>query len=165
MAKNPQDQYRRVYVLPAELVERILEFQYEKGLSSEVDAVRRLLDEALRARDTPVRLLGRTLRAIEDMKLPYDVAREVLVGHPLVSDLSFKDEEVEIWIRGAGHFKFNAEGELYHDEDGGGSFVKITDIKTLRASSAKKKDGEVGKASDASSFSKSILGLLNRGSS
>lgn len=41
---------RRVYVLPASMVEQIHKFGHETGCRSEVEAVRKLLDQALRER-------------------------------------------------------------------------------------------------------------------
>lgn len=45
---NPAE--RRVYVLPAEMVDRIREYGFKEGCRSEVDAVRLLLDAALSQR-------------------------------------------------------------------------------------------------------------------
>lgn len=45
--KLPGSEQRRVYVLPAELVDRIRAYGHETGCRSEVEAARRLLDDAL----------------------------------------------------------------------------------------------------------------------
>lgn len=42
---------RRVYVLPAEMVARVLRYQADRGLPSEVAAVRELLAEGLRLKE------------------------------------------------------------------------------------------------------------------
>ncbi|NRB16876.1 MAG: hypothetical protein HRU33_04690 [Rhodobacteraceae bacterium] len=75
---------RRVYDLPTELVERIVEFQKDKGLPSEVEAARRLLDQALKSRDSRETLVGRFLSKLVPGSEPSDSAATVLVGHPLV---------------------------------------------------------------------------------
>lgn len=48
-----QDTERRVYVLPRELIGRLLDYQLEKLLPSEVATVRELLDDALGERGFP----------------------------------------------------------------------------------------------------------------
>lgn len=80
---------RRVYVLPTELVERIGAFQSELGLASEVEAARRLLDEALKRRDTFDTITGRLIAQIKKVRSLRDAAKEILVDHPLVTQLSF----------------------------------------------------------------------------
>ncbi|RYG87452.1 MAG: hypothetical protein EON59_07360 [Alphaproteobacteria bacterium] len=92
---------RRVYALPTETVERIVEYQREKGFQSEVEAVRRLLDEALKSRDTPVKLINRFLAKLEVHRVASEAAREVVVGHPLVEGLRFGKESVLIQMSGA----------------------------------------------------------------
>lgn len=80
---------RRVYVLPTELVNRIVAFQEEKNYPSEVEAVRKLLDEALLHRDTAATIIQRFKSRLETLRMPAEVAKDVLVGHPLVSDITF----------------------------------------------------------------------------
>jgi hypothetical protein len=49
-AKPEGSDRRRVYVLPSVLVEQIHKFGHDTGCKSEVEAVRKLLDAALRKR-------------------------------------------------------------------------------------------------------------------
>src|ERR1700681_1721560 len=49
---DKEEMERRVYVLPVEQLERLRAYQSRNGISSEVEAVRRLLDAALQMRDT-----------------------------------------------------------------------------------------------------------------
>jgi hypothetical protein len=83
---------RRVYVLPAELVGRIVAYQNEVGLSSEVEAARRLLDAALKSRDTYSTLIARFRSRLTETRIPAEIAKDVLVGHPLVERISFKED-------------------------------------------------------------------------
>lgn len=84
---------RRVYDLPVELVDRVVDFQKERALPSEVEAVRRLLDQALKSRDTIESVVVRYLSALHDSDSA-EAAKLVLVGHPLVTQLTFSNEEV-----------------------------------------------------------------------
>lgn len=102
---------RKIYVLPRELVERIASFQEDKKLPSEVEAVRRLLDEALKYRDTPDLIIERFKERLKSDGIPSSVARDVLVGHPLVKNIgqeeldavtfTMKDDRMfRIWSNG-----------------------------------------------------------------
>jgi len=90
---------RRVYVLPAELVERIVAYQNELGLGSEVEAARRLLDGALMSRDTYSTLIARFRSRLSETKIPAEIAKDVLVGHPLVLRISFSDDRIEFAMK------------------------------------------------------------------
>ena len=80
---------RRVYDLPIELVDRIVEFQKDRGLPSEVEAARRLLDQSLKNRDTLDQVVGRYLAALEPGVEPGEAAGVVLSGHPSVKSIQF----------------------------------------------------------------------------
>jgi hypothetical protein len=86
---------RRVYVLPDELVGRISAFQRDTGLPSETEAARRLLDEALKRRDTHESIIDRFLNRFKEIRILSDVAKEVLAGHPLVSTIRFEDDAID----------------------------------------------------------------------
>jgi hypothetical protein len=117
------DQQRRVYVLPNDLVDRIVAYQNEIGFNSEVEAVRRLLDDALKARDTLQMLVDRFLKRLQSLKIPSEVAKEVLVGHPLISEIGFfSADAVEFYVKGRpSHFKINRKGEIFVDADNSGN--------------------------------------------
>lgn len=93
---------RRVYALPAEMVERITKFQRDKGLASEVEAVRRLLDEALKSRDDLDTIINRLLSKLGSVRIASEAARDVLVGHPLVTGMSFGDSHVSFNLKNGG---------------------------------------------------------------
>ena len=94
------DGQRRVYVLPNELYERIVKFQEDKGYPSEVEAVRRLLDEALKSRDDIHMIVSRFLDRLKVNKIAHEVAKDVLVGHPLVKEISFDGEAIMFRVKG-----------------------------------------------------------------
>lgn len=105
---------RKIYVLPRELADRITAFQKEKKLPSEVEAVRRLLDEALLHRDNPYTLLTRFKERLKSDAMPSSVAKDLLVGHPLITGLGFPSfEEVTFVMKGHGEFSINSEGATF----------------------------------------------------
>lgn len=104
---------RRVYQLPAELVERIVEFQKEKGLPSEVEAVRRLLDDALKSRDDLDRIVNRFLGKLKYARIASEVAKDVLVGHPLVASLSFEPDMVAVTLKDGWRARISDAGSVY----------------------------------------------------
>ncbi len=95
----PNETQRRVYALPVELVERIVEFQREKGLPSEVEAARRLLDDALKSRDDLTRIINRFLGKLKHLRIASEVAKDILVGHPLVASMSFEKDAVQFRLK------------------------------------------------------------------
>lgn len=124
MAKEPEDDtpsgsgnIRRVYALPVEMVDRITEFQKEKGLASEVEAVRRLLDEALKTRDDLDTIINRLLSKLGQTKIASEAARDVLVGHPLVVSISFEDERVNFTLKNGKTASVTESGHVWIEGD------------------------------------------------
>lgn len=110
MPNGKEKTQRRVYVLPDELVSRILTFQIEMGLSSEVEAARRLLDDALKSRDTFQTLVARFVSRLKETRIPAEVAKDVLVGHPLVQRINFHDGQIEFGMKGGHDVRIWADG-------------------------------------------------------
>jgi hypothetical protein len=119
MAATNDDTMRRVYVLPVDLVERIAAFQKDRGYNSEVEAVRKLLDDALRMRETPDDVVTRFLERLSVLREPSEVAREIAAGHPAVSDIGFGEDEIQLWFKGRKGLsaKINAAGEVQVHQD------------------------------------------------
>lgn len=129
MAKEILDQTRRVYVLPADLVQRIVEFQEAEGLPSEVEAARRLLDEALNVRENHIQLLTRLLRLLKEQKSIFEVSKRVLFGHPLVSEISPGGEAVDFTVKGKYKYTIPANGEIWYFEYNADAEPTIQEIK------------------------------------
>ncbi|NGM46409.1 hypothetical protein G5B31_12775 [Rhodobacter sp. SGA-6-6] len=120
MAKEPEDEQpsgneniRRVYALPAEMVERITKFQKDKGLASEVEAARRLIDEALKSRDNMQTIINRLLARLGQTKIAAEAARDVLVGHPLVVSVTFKADSVAFTLKDGGDATVYESGHVF----------------------------------------------------
>src|SRR5690606_38902785 len=90
MSDDKEKTQRRVYVLPTELVERIVAYQQDMGLPSEVEAARRLLDEALMRRDDWRAITKRFQEKLKETRVLSDIAKDVLIGHPLVNQVKLE---------------------------------------------------------------------------
>lgn len=112
MANEKETTQRRVYVLPVELVNRIVAFQQEKGYPSEVEAARKLLDEALKSRDDEFRIIKRFQERLQSLRMPAEVAKDVLVGHPLITDISFGADHVDFSVKDRGKFRITSNGSV-----------------------------------------------------
>jgi hypothetical protein len=104
---------RRVYVLPAEQLERIRAYQTSSGIGSEVEAVRRLLDAALQMRDTPQDILKKLKSRYADEKDLRVLARDILAAHALVESVHFADDGVWFWLKGDVRGKIAADGATF----------------------------------------------------
>lgn len=98
MASDKEKTQRRVYVLPTELVERIVAYQTEMGLQSEVEAARRLLDEALKSRDDGLAITRRFLEKMKETRLLAEIAKDVLIGHPLITNIGLKSGGIDFTL-------------------------------------------------------------------
>ncbi|TPM33717.1 hypothetical protein FJ955_02960 [Mesorhizobium sp. B2-2-2] len=134
MAADKESTMRRVYVLPTELVDRITSFQADMKLQSEVEAARRLLDEALKQRDDAEAITRRFLERLKDTRMMSDIAKDVLVGHPLINQIKinassisfgmttgdqvtvFQDGTASMQDRHKQSFNINSEGQLIRDD-------------------------------------------------
>ena len=85
---------RRVYMLPSDLVERVVQYQQDMKLPSEVEAVRRLLDDALQVREDWKSVTHRFLTRIITNAVLSDVAKDILVGHPLIKSIDFGNRTI-----------------------------------------------------------------------
>lgn len=115
---------RKIYVLPRELADRIAAFQADKNLPSEVEAVRRLLDEALLHRDSEDSLLLRFAERLKVNAIPSLVARDLLVGHPLIEEIGFPGPDaVSFKMKGFGRFQIDSKGACHKWDDTYGQWV------------------------------------------
>lgn len=111
MSDEGQVSKRRVYDLPVELVERITAFQQDKKLPSEVEAVRRLLDEALKYRDTPELLVERIKDRLRTSSLVHSIGNDVLREHPLVALIDQSEPDfVGFRLKDGRFFRVHADG-------------------------------------------------------
>lgn len=103
---------RRVHVLPTELLERIRAYQTASGIPSEVEAVRRLLDSALQMRDSVTDILDRVSVKYKDEMDFRVLARDVLVSHILVQDISISDFTLEFKLKNGARGSIDGFGSM-----------------------------------------------------
>lgn len=99
MPEGKDKTQRRVYVLPTELVDRIVAYQHQVGLSSEVEAARRLLDDALKQRDTFLTITTKFIEKRNETKSFRDAARDTLADHPLVTNIQFHEDGIRFALK------------------------------------------------------------------
>ncbi|GMA76312.1 hypothetical protein GCM10025880_27290 [Methylorubrum aminovorans] len=80
---------RVTYVLPKELIERIEQYKFAIGISSDDEAVRRIIDDFLKKRDEIVDVINRIINKYKLIKSMREAAGTVLANHPLVTTISF----------------------------------------------------------------------------
>ena len=115
MAKD--DSERRIHVLPKELLDRVRAFQSDQGIASEVEAVRRLLDSALQARDDVYSLLIKLRQAFKSERDLRILAKEILISHTLVTSVSFEDGELVFRVGTEDRGKIDRQGRTFFDTD------------------------------------------------
>lgn len=107
---------RKVYLLPAELVERIKAYQIDQGITSEVEAARRLLDTALQFRDTIESLLTKLRLRWEEEKDLRVLARDVLTNHISVIEITFGENKLSFMMRDGYRGAIYVNGQLERGE-------------------------------------------------
>ncbi|GBQ46712.1 MULTISPECIES: hypothetical protein [Komagataeibacter] len=103
---------RRVHVLPVELLERIRTYQNDNNIPSEVEAVRRLLSEALQARDTIDDIMKQVRAYFRQDRDLRAMAKEVLSGHILVNRIDIEDSEVRFGMRNGDAGSIKRDGSM-----------------------------------------------------
>lgn len=119
MAADKDKGQRRVYVLPNDLVERIVEYQQDMGIGSEVEAARRLLDEALKRRDDWRKITSRFAERLKETRVLTDIAKDVLMGHPLVRGINFEADALKFGLITGETVTVRQNGEVSAEDENG----------------------------------------------
>ncbi|MEE7504158.1 helix-turn-helix transcriptional regulator [Methylobacterium mesophilicum] len=126
---SDQGKFQRVSVLlPPELVERIQLYRADAGISSEDEAIRRLLDDALKYRDNYITITDRLIEKVRSLKSIREAAGYVLSNHPLVRSMDFSDAgmvfclndgtRIEVRLPGiAAIFDENGQPVIFHADN------------------------------------------------
>lgn len=109
--KLQADTKRCVYQLPGGLHDRVVAFQERMGLPTEVEAVRRLLDQALQHKDTCRDIAKRFQAEILSGSTLRRAAQSVLAGHPLVQSIEFGEHDLKFTLTTREAATVRANGE------------------------------------------------------
>ena len=109
---------RRVYVLPTELLERLRAYQNACGITSEVEAARRLLDAALQMRENIEDILNKLANKYKEEQDLRVLAREILVTHPLIREIKINDNALDFMMKSGWQGQITANGKLFFGENG-----------------------------------------------
>ena len=115
-----QGRFQRISVLlPPELVERIQLYRADAGISTEDEAVRRLLDDALKYRDNFISIIDRLIDKVRLLKSIREAAGYVLSNHPLVKSIDFTDVEMTFCLTNGFRIEVRMPGfATIYDENG-----------------------------------------------
>lgn len=110
--RSGDDTERRIHVLPKELLERVRAYQADNGISSEVEAVRRLLDMALQMRDTLDDVLRKLKLKLSEERDLRTLARDILWSHPKITGVQFGDGDLTFDFSDGSSGKIDQNGRL-----------------------------------------------------
>jgi hypothetical protein len=116
---------RRVHVLPKELLQRLRAHQERMGISSEVEAVRRLLDKALQMEDTVIDILNKLKANFVDEKDLRVLARDVLSTHVLVRRMNYEDNSISFDLADGSGGKINSDGKIFTNDGSSDYWTEI----------------------------------------
>lgn len=126
MARSKDANVRRVYVLPIELADRITAYQEKKGYNSEVEAVRKLIEVALNMSEDPKSMLIRYVQTLAHVKALDDAAKVVFIGHPLVTDVGFHNDYIQIFLKDlSGVYRIHEDGRVLISDREQGDWKEI----------------------------------------
>ena len=114
----------------------------------QVEAARRLLDEALLSRDTIVSIVSRVISQLKSVRSLREAAKEVLASHPLVTRIQYENNELSFGIADGHHAEITERGivTIKDDNDNLYSFFLEGEVPDW-ASSSHKKDNGFGRTS------------------
>ena len=94
MAPIPKKTVRKLVTLPLELAERVEKFRQSSGASSESDALKALVEDGLKLRDTRDDLFERCEAASANGQSIGDIINLVTSDHPLVESTTLDGESL-----------------------------------------------------------------------
>lgn len=118
---------RRVYVLPADLMVRIRAFQTDQKLSSEVEAVRRLLTDALQSKDSIDNILIAVHSMFEQANNFREIVKRLLSDHILVKRIDIRDKELIFSLRNGDAASIDLEGNMQTGTESDEGYIRMND--------------------------------------
>lgn len=99
MAQPQRRGVRKLVTLPPDLAERVESFRATSGATSESDALKMLIEDGLKLRDTPADLIRRCRTATEKGQSIGDIINLMTSDHPLVQSTTVDGEGLAIYLR------------------------------------------------------------------
>ena len=99
MAQIPKKSVRRLVTLPPDLAERVEKFRETSGATSESDALKVLIEDGLKRRDTPEDIFQRCETATASGQSIGDIINLVTSDHPLIEQTVLDAEALMIFLR------------------------------------------------------------------
>ncbi|AYO83682.1 helix-turn-helix domain-containing protein [Methylobacterium brachiatum] len=120
---------RVTYVLPNELLERVAEYKNAVGIPSDDEAIRRLIDDALKHRDDYFTIIERLMNKFYVLKSLREAAGYVLANHPLVKNIVFEGNDLKFILNNDYTVNVNSRGSAVITDDYN-QYIKIRSSKT-----------------------------------
>lgn len=110
MAQSQRKSIRKLVSLSAELAERVEKFQQESGAASESDALKMLIEDGLKIRDTPADLFQRCESATNSGQRIGDIVERLTSDHPLVHNTVVSADGLSVYLKSDGE----SQPERFH---------------------------------------------------
>lgn len=120
------DTERRIHVLPTDLLDKVRGYQKQQKITSEVEAVRRLLTEALQARETIRDIL---MNMSVSLKSGFDlrsIAKNILSDHTLVKRIDISEMALAFVLRDGAAGEMNHEGHFQTGNEDDQGYIRLT---------------------------------------
>lgn len=118
MPSDKSGAQRKVFMLESELVDRVLAYQQKNKLQSEVEAVRQLLNDALRLQDDWRSICDQVVDRMKRPETLINAAKEIVVGHPRVSNVTFELDRITFKMNSGEYVEISANGQVLCESAG-----------------------------------------------
>lgn len=99
MTSPPKPPPRKNVALPSDVVARVDAFRKSRNITSESDALRRLIETGLNFFDRPKDLFFRCAQAYENGSSIGEILENILNDHPLVEEITMRPDNIAIRLR------------------------------------------------------------------
>ncbi|MFP5518070.1 MAG: hypothetical protein ACLGJC_33945 [Alphaproteobacteria bacterium] len=99
MSNAPKPPPRKNVALPPDVVERVDAFRKSQNITSESDALRRLIETGLNFYDKPIDLFYRCAHAAKNGSQIGEIIGNILNDHPLVEEIKMRPNYLSVYLR------------------------------------------------------------------
>ncbi len=112
------DKTRKMITLPDDLAERISEYANNRGIKSESEAIRRLIEKGLAAEESLKSTFERCVAAWRDNKSPAWITANVLETNPRLVSVTLKDGSLFAEILKDAWLRYDKPSDTWSDSSG-----------------------------------------------